>query len=68
MEVLRHYPVVSWLEDYLEEVEEIMGKDPWIHGIAEDLPALKILDFSQAKGLLSKTPRLGELFADLGSE
>jgi hypothetical protein len=45
VEVLRHHPVVSWLEDYLEEVEEIMGKDPWIHGIAEDSPALKIPRF-----------------------
>ena len=45
VEVLRHHPVVSWLEDYLEEVEEIMGKDPWIHGIAEDSPAVKIPRF-----------------------
>jgi hypothetical protein len=54
VEVLRHHPGVSWLEDYLEEVEEIMGKDPWIHGIAEDSPALKFLDFLGLKGCFQK--------------
>jgi hypothetical protein len=50
----------------MEEVEAIMGKDPWIHGIIENSAALnKFLDFSYAQGLLSKKPRLDQLFVDV---
>jgi 4,5-dihydroxyphthalate decarboxylase len=69
VDILRHHPVFPWLEDYIEEVEDIMGKDPWVHGIAENSPALKkFLDFSYSQGLLSKNPRLDELFVDLGDQ
>jgi len=57
VEILRHHPVVPWLEDYIEEIEEIMGKDPWIiHGIAENSPALKKISSSlMLKGCSKKT-------------
>jgi 4,5-dihydroxyphthalate decarboxylase len=65
--ILRHHPVFPWLEDYIDEVEELMGKDPWIHGIAENATALnKFLDFSRSQGLLRKRPRLEDLFLDVG--
>ena len=66
VELLRHHPVFPWLEDYIDEVEEIMGKDPWAHGITQNSPALdKFLSFSHSQGLLPKKPHLEELFIDL---
>ena len=45
-----------------------MGKDPWVHGIAQNAPALnQFLHFSYSQGLLSRQPRLEELFVDLGN-
>ena len=59
VDILRHHPVVPWLEDYIEEIEEIMGKDPWIiHGIAENSPALKKISSSLMLKGCSKKPRL----------
>jgi 4,5-dihydroxyphthalate decarboxylase len=67
VEILRHHPVFPWLEDYIDEVEDIMGKDPWAHGITQNSPALtKFLQFSFSQGLLSREPRLEELFIDVG--
>ena len=66
VELLKHHPVFPWLEDYIEEIEEIMGKDPWAHGIAQNSRALnKFLSFSHSQGLLPKKPSLEELFVDL---
>lgn len=69
VEILRHHPVFPWFEDYIDEVEEIMGKDPWAHGITQNAPALnQFLHFSYSQGLLSREPRLEELLVDLGNE
>ena len=66
LDILKHHPVFPWFEDYIEEIENMMGKDPWAHGIAQNSPALnKFLDFSFSQGLLSKRPRLEELFVDV---
>ena len=66
VELLKHHPVFPWLEDYIEEVEDIMGKDPWAHGINENATALnKFLDFSYSQGLLHERPRLEDLFLDV---
>ena len=66
VELLKHHPVFPWLEDYIEEIEDIMGNDPWAHGIAQNAPALnKFLDFSYSQGLLHERPRLEELFLDI---
>ena len=66
VELLKHHPVFPWLEDYIEEVEELMGNDPWPHGIAPNAPALnQFLQFSYSQGLLPTKPRLEELFVDL---
>ena len=68
MDILRHHPVVPWLEDYIEEIEKIMGKDPGIHGIAENSAALKNFSISlMLKGCFKKR-RLDELFVDLESK
>ena len=68
VDILRHHPVFPWLEDYIDDIEEIMGKDPWAHGIRENSPALnKFLLFSYSQGLLRKQPRLEELFVDLST-
>jgi 4,5-dihydroxyphthalate decarboxylase len=67
VDILKRHPVFPWFEDYIEEIENMMGKDPWAHGIAQNGPALnKFLDFSYSQGLLCKRPRLEELFVDLG--
>lgn len=67
-DILRHHPVVPWLEDYIEEIEKIMGKDPGIHGIAENSAALKNFSISlMLKGCFKKR-RLDELFVDLESK
>jgi 4,5-dihydroxyphthalate decarboxylase len=66
IDILRHHPVFPWLEDYIEEIENLMGKDPWAHGIAQNSPALnKFLDYSYSQGLLRTRPRLEELFVDV---
>jgi 4,5-dihydroxyphthalate decarboxylase len=66
IDILRHHPVFPWLEDYIDELENLMGKDPWAQGIAQNAPALnKFLNFSYSQGLLRKRPRLEELFVDL---
>lgn len=66
VEILKHHPVFPWLEDYIDEIEHLMGKDPWPHGISQNSPALnKFLHFAYSQGLLSKKPRLDELFVNL---
>jgi 4,5-dihydroxyphthalate decarboxylase len=66
VDILKHHPVFPWFEDYIEEIENMMGKDPWAHGITQNSPALnKFLDFSFSQGLLRKRPRLEELFVDV---
>jgi len=66
VELLKHHPVFPWLEDYIEEVEDLMGKDPWTHGITQNATALnKFLHFSYSQGLLPTKPRLEELFVDI---
>ncbi len=68
VDILRHHPVFPWLEDYIDEVEEVMGKDPWAHGITQNSLALKkFLHFSYSQGLLRREPSLEELFVDLGN-
>ena len=66
VDILKHHPVFPWFEDYIEEIENMMGKDPWAHGIEQNSHALnKFLDFSFSQGLLRKRPRLEELFVDV---
>ena len=62
VDIMRHHPVFPWFEDYIDEVENIMGKDPWAHGITENSPALnKFLHFSYSQGLLSKSRARGTI-------
>lgn len=66
IDIMKHHPVFPWLEDYINEIETLMGKDPWPHGIAQNSPALnKFLNFSYSQGLLRDKPRLEELFVDV---
>jgi 4,5-dihydroxyphthalate decarboxylase len=66
VEILRHHPVFPWFEDYIDEIEDLMGKDPWAHGITQNSLALKkFLHLSYSQGLIGKKPALEELFVDL---
>ncbi|MGH7931077.1 MAG: PhnD/SsuA/transferrin family substrate-binding protein [Candidatus Binatia bacterium] len=68
VEILRHHPVFPWFEDYIDEIEDLMGKDPWAHGITQNARALnKFLDYSYSQGLLRKKPPLNELFVALSN-
>ncbi len=64
--IMRNSPVFPWLDDYIEEIVEMMGEDPWAHGIKNNTRVLnKFLDFSYGHGLIRKRPKLEELFVDL---
>ena len=68
VEILRHHPVFPWFEDYIDEIEDLMGTDPWVHGITQNSPALnKFLHFLYFQGLIGKKPALEELFIDLST-
>jgi 4,5-dihydroxyphthalate decarboxylase len=64
--ILQKSPVFPWLDDYIEEITEMMGEDPWGHGIVKNTrPLNKFLDYSYSHGLIKKRPELEELFIDL---
>ena len=55
---------LAWFRHFLEEQEEILGKDPWAYGLGEsnrkNLETL--MQYSQEQGLLGKKMSLDELF------
>lgn len=64
--IMQKTPVFPWLDDYIEEITEMMGEDPWAHGIDKNArPLNKFLDYSYSHGLLRKKPKLEGLFIDL---
>ncbi len=64
--IMRKSPVFPWVDDYIEEITEMMGEDPWPHGIEKNArPLNKFLDYSYDHGLIKKRPKLEELFIDL---
>ena len=66
VEMMREFPVFPWLDHYIDEIVEMMGEDPWVHGIKENARVLnKFLDYSYSQGLIQKRPALEDLFIDL---
>jgi 4,5-dihydroxyphthalate decarboxylase len=55
---------LAWFRHFLEEQEEILGKDPWVYGLGEsnrkNLETL--MQYSQEQGLVGRKMGLGELF------
>ncbi|MGB7948334.1 MAG: ABC transporter substrate-binding protein [Candidatus Binatia bacterium] len=55
---------LAWFRSFLEEQEEILGKDPWAYGLGEinrkNLETL--MQYSQEQGLLGKKMSVDELF------
>ena len=66
VEMMKSSPVFPWIDVYIDEIENMMGKDPWAHGIRENARALnKFLHYSYSQGLIQKKPELHEIFIDL---
>ena len=55
---------LAWFRSFLEEQEEILGRDPWIYGLSDinrkNLETL--MQYSQEQGLLGKNMSVDELF------
>jgi len=64
--IVRNSSVFPWINEYIDEIAEMMGEDPWAHGISKNAQVLnKFLDYSYSQGLIQKKPGLEELFIDL---
>lgn len=63
MENPRIVPLV-WFRHFLEEQEEILGRDPWVYGLGEiNKNALEtLMQYSQEQGLIGRKMSLDELF------
>ena len=58
--------VLPWFSEYVDSTAEVLGRDPWPHGIEANRKGLeKFLDYSMAQGLISRRPDLRELFIDV---
>lgn len=57
---------LAWFRYFIEEQEEILGSDPWVHGLGEvNRKALEtLMSYSQEQGLLGRKMALDELFAN----
>jgi len=55
---------LAWFRSFLEEQEEVLGKDPWVYGLGEvNRKNLEILiQYSQEQGLLGQKMSVDELF------
>ena len=55
---------LAWFRSFLEEQEEVLGKDPWVYGLGEvnrkNLETL--IQYSQEQGLLGQKMSVDELF------
>ena len=58
--------VLPWFSEYVDGTAEVLGPDPWPHGLEANRKGLeKFLDYSLAQGLISHRPDLRELFIDV---
>lgn len=55
---------LAWFRHFLEEQEEILGKDPWVYGLGEaNRKTLEtLMQYSQEQGLIGRKLSLDELF------
>ena len=66
LEMVSSAGVLPWFSEYVDSTAEVLGRDPWPHGIEANRKGLeKFLDYSMAQGLISRRPDLGELFIDV---
>jgi len=62
----RNISALPWLDFYISEISELMGKDPWAFGIKPNAKALnKFMEYALRQGLIRRKIELGELFIDL---
>ncbi len=48
---------------FLEEEEEIFGREPWVHGVKENSEVLeKFVQYAQKQGYIAERPNLNDLF------
>jgi 4,5-dihydroxyphthalate decarboxylase len=61
---------LAWFRHFLEEQEEILGKDPWIYGLGEvNRKALEtLIQYSQEQGLLGRKMSVDELFINTAAQ
>ena len=66
LEMVSSAGVLPWFSEYVDSTAEVLGRDPWPHGIEANRKGLeKFLDYSMAQGLISRRPDLRELFIDV---
>ena len=55
---------LAWFRHFVEEQEEILGRDPWVYGLGEiNKKALEtLMQYSQEQGLIGRKMSLDELF------
>jgi 4,5-dihydroxyphthalate decarboxylase len=55
---------LAWFRHFLEEQEDILGKDPWVYGVGEaNRKTLEtLMQYSQEQGMLGRKMTLDELF------
>ena len=55
---------LAWFRHFVEEQEEILGRDPWVYGLGEiNKKALEtLMRYSQEQGLIGRKMSLDELF------
>ena len=57
---------LAWFRHFLEDQEDVLGKDPWIYGLGEaNRKTLEtLMQYSQEQGMIGRKMRLEELFVD----
>ena len=55
---------LAWFRSFLEEQEELLGRDPWVYGLGEqNRKTLEtLMQYSHEQGLIGKKMALEELF------
>ena len=61
---------LAWFRYFLEEQEELLGKDPWMYGLGEaNRNTLEtLMQYSREQGLLGKKMALEELFINTAAQ
>jgi 4,5-dihydroxyphthalate decarboxylase len=55
---------LAWFRYFLEEQEELLGRDPWMYGLGavNQKTLTTLMQYSQEQGLLGRKMALDELF------
>ena len=61
---------LAWFRHFLEEQEEVLGRDPWIYGLgSENRKTLEtLMQYSQEQGLIGRKFSLDELFINTAAQ